>query len=628
MKSKIFLFIIGMFLFSFVSADITCNPTTITAQYEFGTEYLTSVSCNNNGNSTTIFTTGSYISTTETAFSTGSKSIPITLSSSAPEGLHSGILNFGSGESVPIAFNVLPVYQQSSCSINIFPTTLTNVKISQGEIKTRTITLSVPSCFESAVTVQGITLQTDQKPIALGEISVGNLNPGQSINIPIEINAEGVAMGQYSDVLQFLLYNSSGNTIPVSNTNIGVLVSQGVTPISNFSLTEVPVCSLSATELGLNKTYSLACSISNPNIKVEPSFDNDYIVGVSDTSTSSQYIYNFRAKKTGNTIFGANFYYEGSSGKSYIGEPYSQSIKITYSGSSVVGSVNLDLVFYQKGKSKDKNSLGAEETIIHVVDNSSKDILEEAKLYLGGEEMQNFTLTLELEGIYELTATHPGYLPLYTNISASEIPISFSLSPSKTSFAVGESVDITSEVENVSYLIDNAIMNLPYTFNSAGNFTITSVKEGYSDTSMNISVTDSVFIKLGLTSEWKKGEDILLDLNKNCSWEVKFIGSSKDKITGNVVYSGEPSLVASGTGTRVSFKIEDSGRYEIYGDNVSILTRDVESSFWKNKPWWFWWIVVPISVIAIWIIIVKLKNNISSSSSKDDGLPFAGTGVN
>jgi hypothetical protein len=72
---------------------------------------------------------------------------------------------------------------------------------------------------------------------ALSKYALKDLNPGESLTVPITIDANGVSVGQYSDSLSYNLFNNDGLKITVPSTTISVLVSSGITPISNFSLT-------------------------------------------------------------------------------------------------------------------------------------------------------------------------------------------------------------------------------------------------------------------------------------------------------------------------------------------------------------------------------------------------------
>lgn len=613
MRNKFLLtFIFGVFLISMISAT-TCSVSSISKTYTQGDLVSESFTCTNTLNSSiTISSSGesSLISFTPTTISSNSQAtITINFLSSASVGLHSASLNIDN-VNIPISFLVSEP-STSTCAINVFPTTLTNIKITQGETKTRTITLSVPSCFTSAVTIQGISLQTDQKPITLGELSAGNLNPGQSINIPVELNAIGVATGQYNDVLQFLIYNSSGNTISVPNTNIGVLVSQGVTPISNFSITEIPSCSLSASELNLNSTYSFTCSISNPNIKIQPIFDSNYLVGISDVSTSSQYVYNFKAKKIGNVDFKANFFYEGSSGVSLIGDPFLQELKITNTGNSAISGTSLDLIFYQDGILKTKDQLQAKETIIQAIDNESRNLVEGYEILIGGI-ISNNTITLESDKIYYLTVTAPGFNDLITNISASKYAVPFEISPSKTEYVIGDTITFNSSVEGTTYLINGIILLSPYTFNSIGTFEIVARNPNYEDNSINVSVVSSIrVIAQTPIEEWRKGTKVNLELSQDVSnWEV---------------WLNDSVIVESGTGKLVSFKTSGVGYYTLKADGVTMNLQEVmvdKYPFWKKGLI----VVGGILFVIILIFLFKRKGSNSSSDVPSYGVDVSGEG--
>src|SRR3990167_845620 len=577
MKFKIFLFLfLFTFLLSGINALVKCQPQTISQTFTQNILSTSQTLCSNDGNqSVTISQIGTDFNLSDSSIgsSPSQKTLIISYNPSASIGLHSGSITFSDGSpSVPIAFQVNAPTQSSSCSIDVFPLSLTGIKIQQGETKIRTVTLSNPSCFSSSITINSVALSTDEKPLQLGELSTGILQPGQSIRIPIEINAVGVSTGAYSDTLQFLIYNSSGNNINVPSTSISVLVTSGINPITNFSITQLPTCSLNAAELGLNNnTYSMTCTKNNPNIFIKPIIDNSYITGISVDETSSQYIYNFKAKKIGVTEIRAEFIYSNA----VIGEPFSQSIKISNTGNSPTPGTVLNLRFFQNGQEKGVNDLNSVDTIIQVIDNNSRGVVGDGvfnsayKLYYGGLQMSNNSLFLEPNKIYSIRATASGYNEAVFNISVTNTPIPFTLDPSKSQYNSGETITITSSIANVSYLINDVIMIFPYTL-SVGEFIIKAQKIGYTDSIQNISVIDGIFIIAG-EKEYEKGDEGVYQLNKNSSWVVFFNGTQ----------------INSGVGNIVSFEIKKAGTYDIQADGVSVKQLSViDSSFWSGLPGW------------------------------------------
>lgn len=599
-----------IFLIGFVSADVSCDKTLITKTYTYGQSASDILTCFNNGSSTV-----SLSSSNPSLFTVNQSSIPINLSTQinvsfsliASVGLHNGNVNVG-GILIPVSFLVEET-EVVQGDILVFPTSKV-ISVTQGSSKTQNIKITVPLSYPRIITGLSFDLNPVVETIYFGDYETGALSPGEFLNIPIVFSGVGASVGTYQTLLTIQAMDSEGE-VAVSPVNLQLIVTSTISPQTNYSLDNLPQCSVSLSSIGVNQTSVLTCSRPDPNLEIHPVIDPNYLIGVRSEETSSQYIYTFKGKSVGVSNIQAKFFYNNAQ----IGEAFNQSIKVTHG--NYVGGVDLDLIFYQGGKSKEKDSLGAEETIIHVVDDSSRNILESAKLYIGGVERVNKTLILETNEVYEITATYSGYNPLYLNLTASRISIPFSISPSKTLYAVGETISITSEIENVSYLIDNFLMENPYTFSSSGNFTITAIKEGYSDTNLNVSVGNAIQILLGETStDLKKGETYVFDLNEDSSWVVRFTESSEDA-EGNEVYTSAPLIIASGTGKRVSFETENVGMYEIEAEGVVVAIKYVKKSFW-NKPLWFWGVSF-VGLIVVCVVIKKgILNNLKKSSLTSD----------
>ena len=303
--------ITSIFLINLVSAS-SCSPSSLS--FQSGQSTTQTISCVGGGtdinNTISITKVGDYFSINANSInSTQQKTITITFTPPTTIGNFFGAIIFGDNLTVPITLNIL---QQSTtgCEIDIFPLTLNNIKLAQGDKKIRNIQLTLPACYQGYINVQGVSLQTDSKPLQLGEISLGRIQPGNYINIPIDMDSSNnVPTGSYSDVLSFLLYNSTGSKVIVPTVSLSVMVTSGISPLSNFSLTELPTCSLDAVELSINNSYKLTCTVPNPNINIQPVVDYKFIKGISVSETSSQYIYEFKPIIQGSTKIIANFLY-------------------------------------------------------------------------------------------------------------------------------------------------------------------------------------------------------------------------------------------------------------------------------------------------------------------------------
>ncbi len=602
LKKEIFGVLMLIFLSSFISASVTCTPSSINKEFYIGENPGSqTVSCTNSdvNNSVTMNYFGGYFSlspNTPLIFNPGeNKQFTINFDSSLV-GSSGGLIYFSDGSTpIPVSINAI---QKITCSIDIFPQTMTNIKATQGEKKSRTIQLTVPSCMDYPVLVQGVSLQGDQKPIQLGELSLGQINPGNSVNIPIEIDATGVTVGSYSDTLQFLLYDDEGNRINVPSVSISVIISQGINPITNFSLYDLPSCSLDAINLNLNQTYKLVCSKTNPNIDIEPIIDTNFIHGVTVTDSDSQYIYNFKAVNIGNTNFKAFFKYLSAN----LGTPFEQEVRITNSGSNIVSGTNLKFNFYQSGIKKNSEQLISGDTIIQVVDNKTNSLVNSFNLYLDGQQINN-TVNLESERTYELRATSDGYTDLVENFTVSKAEIEITLNPTQDSYMVGDIINITSNIEGISYTLDDVIINSPYTFDKTGTFLLKAYKEGYISVNKTIQVGKSVSVlKCDPSTTQKWSGKIKCELSKNSTWQVYH----------------DSEQISSGEGNMVEFEMDGNGFYEIKNGDEQVYSRSINNEpFWKFWKW-EWYYQGTLYVLLIVVVYYFIGNK----STKKSDSPF------
>ena len=604
MRGKLFILLLAVFLIGFTQA-VNCIPSSISTFYDFGDSHTTNVYCTNSGNSTTISISGDYISTTETNFNIGSKTIPIDFSSSSPAGIHSGFLNFGDGSSVPISFIVEGETQTQEGDILVFPTSKV-ITVKQGDEKVQNILITVPQDYPRTITIQSVDFNPGVETIQFGDLNLGQVSPGQSIQIPILFSGIEASTGSYQTQLNIFAVDSEGQ-VTIPTINLQLQISSGINPSVNFSLNELPVCSLNAGDLNLNSTYSLTCTRNNANINIRPVIDYFYVRGVSVEETSSQYIYNFKALKIGNTDIIADFLYKNAP----IGERFSQEVRISPSGSSPIPGTVLDVIFYQNSINVDMENLGEGSTTLIIVDNSTKSIVGSYSLLLNGEQTNN-TLDLKSDTLYELRISSPGYLDRTLNFNVSQTPITLTLNPNKEFYSLGEEINITTNV-NASLLLDGVVINSPYTLNSVGTFLLKAVKQGYLTKEINLTVNDIKYIvsSTPLIGEWKKGKNVVAELNENASWSILFYESYKED--GGVWYN-PPETISSGSGKLIEFKIKDFGKYEIKDGEKVIQTKIIERksfSFFSDLEW-YWWVLIVIVIIAVLIIIAR------SSSSSDE----------
>jgi len=610
----IFIFVF-IFCITLAQASVICSQSSISATFIQGNSVSSqTISCTNSNVTATVnlYKSGQYFSTSPAlpitlAEGEANKQITINFESSASVGTYTESIYSSDGSlNIPVSITVQP-QPSSNCIPTVFPLSLSNVKIQQGETKTRTIQLSVPSCYSNYINIQGISLATDEKPIQLGELSIGQISPGGSLTIPLELNSVGVQVGSYSDTLSFLIYNSTGSTISLLPVSISVLVTSGITPISNLSLNELPSCSLNSIELNLNNSYFFSCSRNNPNIAIEPIIDSDYLYGSSVSQSSSQYIYEFKTKNIGTTKFKALFKYLNAP----IGTGYEQEVRISPSGSSPVSGIELKFNFYQGGISKNINNLNSGSTVILVVDNKTNSIVPSFKLYLNGVET-NSTLDFQADKTYELRATSSGYVDLVQTINVTKSIITITPNPLMEFYEIGNEINFSTTPADASLSINNVPVTNPYKISSEGEIQIKAIKEGYNDGKINITVRRPISISaINLEfDKWAKGKDIVLTLTKNATWSIERDGT----------------LITSGTNDTIKFTIEEEGVYTLKAGDYTLLTQTVEKSGWFSKLFsWIkmpkWYYIVGVIIVGSLIYLVFIRK--TSDDIKEGTLMFA-----
>lgn len=622
---KIFIFIIvSLFLINLVNATtINIAPSSLAETLKQGEsksiDIVYIIQNTDNSSINVNINTGSFPSSLITSSvatipvpalstSSGSFKLNISIPSTLNPQTYSGPIYIGSYQ-----LNANVVVESSSqtpsgCNIDIFPLTLSNVKLIQGESKQRTISLSVPLCYPSYVRVNGVILSNDEKPIQIGELNLGNVQAGGSLNIPIIMDAiSNVAGGNYQDILQFLIYDKDGNKINVQSVSISVLVTQGINPLDSISLADLPVCSLNSINLNLNNSYKMTCSLVNSNIEIRTITDYNYIQGISVTDTTGQYIYEYKTKREGLTTIGAEFLYHGGN----IGSPFLQEVKISSSGNPPISGTSLNFVWYQNNVQRQLSELINGETKIQVIDDKTKNILTSDKylLYLNGDII-NDTFTLESGKPYDLRAhsVTGDYIDKVINFTLSPQNITINAPESVTS---GATFTITTVPENASILIDEYLMSYPYSISSVGMHLIRASKEGYLTSTKNITVTEASLVTSVTPPEnTKLGKEITVDFSQSVSWYVRYVKN---------ITSGEDSdNFAEGIGTQASFKPKKAGTYNVYTNNNLAHSFIFESSGnWFTNNWI--WILIGVLIVGVICYFIFFS---SRSPSGESGAGF------
>lgn len=602
MKYKFLLLLFfSIFFMGFTNAIVQCTPSTISTSYIQGENVSLSTICNNLGNtSVSITKTGSYFTIDQTSIgqSPSTKTITIDFDFSAPVNTHTGNILFSdSSTPIPILFSVTSISQVSE--ILVFPTTKI-ISVQQGNQKSQNILITVPQSYPRTITIQSVDLNPNVETISFSDLNLGQVAPGQSIQIPIIFSGIDASTGTYQTQLDIFATDSIGQ-VNVPSVSLQLQITSSINPSVNFSLSELPSCSLNANELNKNQTYTFTCSIGNPNIKIREVIDNFYLKGVNVQDTSSQHIYTFRAKNIGNTEFRAKFIYQ----ESPIGDDFVQELKISPSGNSPTGGIQLKFVFYQNGKEVSIKELEATETIIQIEDNKTETLITDYTLYMGGLEINN-TLTLEATEEYEMRVTSPGYLNRIVNFEVSRLPIELTISPNKTNYFTGDSITVTTIPENATILVNGVIIENGYTFETPGNYTIKAISESYKTTSIFIDIKQSINIIASSpeTFEWKKGNDVITQLDRNVSWEVYL----------------DDILHISGEGSLVEFPITRTGRYDIKSEGNLIKSVIVEEKGifnWIKNNWLIALVILIVFALIVWAVFFRGKG-------EEEGWEFGG----
>jgi len=571
---------LGMFLISLASA-LSCDQSFFTETYQednLPTDYFKISRCDNSGgNLTQITLSGAgaqYIELEETSIGNAIKDIRIKPKSNIVIGNHPFSLSFG-GQ--PLVSGIITVEGSQStptgCIIDIFPTILSNVKIKQGEQKTRNVQLTIPSCYPNSVIVQGVILQADERPITLGELTLGTMQPGSSVIIPLEINAiEDVSTGVYQDSLLFSIFNSSGEKINLPSVSISATVTSGINPgDGSFSLSDLPTCSLSAIELNLNNSYKLTCSNIDINIDVKPIVDHKYIHGIGVSEESGQYVYEFKAMNIGTTIISTEFLFKNAP----IGSLFEQEVRISASGASQIAGTDLKAEFWQGDSKKTFNNLFPGLTKIKVIDNKTSSLITNSEIYINGDKI-NGTITLESDKSYEIRITAFGYIDYVNSFNVSEKSITYTLTPS-SGITVDTQINLTVEA-NASIFIDGIKKGEGVYIGTLtqGEKEVELIHKDYQNTKFNISVEGSIYIQSGYSiDDFKRGVEQIFTLNKNASWSVYY---QKDS-------TAQTELKHSGVGNKITFKPNKKGIWTIEADSKQIFNQEIKR---RSIPGWNW----------------------------------------
>lgn len=435
-----------------------------------------------------------------------------------------------------------------------------------------------------------LTISTNQpqrtKPITFDSIS-GLVEPSQKFSVTLKYDTAGVQTGTYTDNIIVSAVDEDENqyslTIPISLTITGT-----ISPISNGTISTFPNCALSSSTFNINTTYSVTCQNIDANLDLQPVIDDNYIKGINQEETSNTYTYYFKPKKYGITNISIKFLLRNAE----IGDRWGQQISITGSGGQT--GTAMDVRFYP-------NLYEVNDTVtIRAIDNSSGDILYNVRIYIDGIEV-NSTIKLEPNKDYELRLSHDGYPNLVKTININPKPINFSV---LSSYKVGDELNFSTDPSNCVVSLNDDIVELPFRFDSAGNFKITVSKTGYTSTSKTITVSSFPNKVYSTPSEEAgQGKEVTVEFERadtNLSATLKYSKNNSE------VYIQTPFI-----GKLIKFKLDEEGLYNVYADGIITQSYQVNQKEWYKQ----WWGITGLSVMGLFIIIFIIRKINSKSSS-------------
>ena len=591
---------------AYASATISCTQNTINKEVLTGNIASSSaITCTNPLNTQVLVSpVGSFFTTSPSSSfyiqNQSSQVIDISFGSLS-KGLYNGILSF-SDASNPVYINVNVTDPVQTNLPIVFPTAKV-INVQQGQEKSQSIQIIVPSTYPRQITIQSVVFNPDTEVATFDDLSLGILNPGQTLTIPIKISAKNAQVGTYNTQINIMATDSLG-AVTLSSVSIQVVVSVGTSPVTNDTFGTKPTCSISSVNMNLNSSYTLNCQGVVSNIEVNVPY-NEYFEGIRAEYSSGTYVYTFKPIKMGNTKFIATFDYKGSS----IFSQYSNDVRIASTGYNVAGT-NLKLLFTPTLDSA-KNG---QQLIIQLTDNKTGSLVDNPQIFVNAIPLiasgTNMFLYNFSSGItYSIRGKASGYDDLVQDVTLSLKAMSINMNPvtgdSQTIF------NINTTENNVSIFLDGVKINNPYTGNLiAGNHSIKGIKDGFNDAELTVYIEEGLIISA--LGEFKKGVLNTFTLNKNSSGYINY---KKDA-------NSVETKLADWSGSQIELKPNSSGVYLIYTSDGRLLNSYVLKGFDWNAKWWFmawyFWIIIIIIVI---IVIARLNN---SGGSSESGIPFAG----
>jgi len=612
---KIAVIVLVLTLIPFVSAAVTCTGV-VDKEIPQGTEATMNLACKNsvNSNSVTLTKSGSasnYFSLSQNLIGASSNttetstSITVTFDKTAPNGTFVGTIGFSDG-SAPLSFIMRvnpPADQTIYSTLKLFPTSKI-VTVQQGGIKSQSITLTVPQTYPRMVTIQSVDLNPGTETITFGDLSLGQVAPGESVSIPIEFSGKDAQTGTYSTELSVFAIDSQGQ-VNLPKVSLQLQVTAGVTPTTADTFTSAPNCALSSTSLNVNQTYTFTCTNVNSNIQINTLY-NQFYQGITTDTTSNIYTYSFKPIQYGNTNFTVYFTSRGLQ----VFAPFNQEIRISSEGMQVPGT-ELDFLFTPA-----LSSIKPKDTVaINIIDKKTQSIVSNSDLLIDAVPITNksgptFFYILDNSKNYTFRAIAPGYANIIREISLLYLPIEIIVTPESgndlTLFNITTNANATIFINN-----ENKGTEFIGTLPGMTSAYIKAYREGYLDSFRNLTIEESV--RISTTGELKKGVSKVFTLNKNDTWTVYY---QKD-------LTSTKESVSTGVGDKIEYEPKSSGYYTIETSQGGTWSGSIEGMNWQRKYFGFAWYIWVVLFLILIVIYAYRKNGHSTSSPEAfQGGPF------
>ncbi|MEM3075074.1 MAG: hypothetical protein QW727_03995 [Candidatus Pacearchaeota archaeon] len=583
-----------------IYAQVNCNPSQIEINFTQGNPITKILSCENTLNSTINIEKEGNSFSIDASFipSSSNRTININPNNNLTAGNYYGVIKFNNFNLViPIFIKVEPVQNQqqenpqTSGGVVVFPTSKI-VGVQQGQTKNQNIQIIVPQNYANgSITIQSVLFNPDIDIVTFGDLDLGVLNPGQTLTIPLKIDAKEAQTGTYTTEIIILATNSYGQ-INLPKSRLDINVQSGVTPVTNITFTQKPNCALSSTNMNLNQTYSFTCNGVQNNLDITPLY-NENFEGISVNIAGGIYTYTFKPIKSANTNFIVTFNYKSSP----VFSPFKEEVRITEGG--FVEGTSLKLLFIPELDMLNDN----EEVAIQLVDNRTSSLVNnpeiEINAFLLNKSGNSFIYNFQANKEYTIRARSPGYQDLVKKIIISPKEINYTIFPesgwtSTTFISINTSINATIFI-NGEKRGENFYGNLPVGINE-----IQLIAKGYKTTTFNITVEPTQTI-IGYNAEsFKKGVEQIFSLSKNASWAVYY---QKDPTSQEIIKY-------SGYGTQVKFIPDAYGSWIIKSDGVEI------NRYQTNQTGlikliidnWLWFLFGGVFLVILAFIFIKNKS--------------------